>query len=58
MPKIDVSTSILEQSSHFYLICMNLEQFLNEELLKNDAFRENHFKLENQVKTKQLEPVV
>ena len=31
MQKIDVLTSILDKSGHFYSICMNLEQFLHEQ---------------------------
>ena len=58
MHKIDISTSILDQFSHFYSICMNLEQFLNEKLLKNDVFKENLVKFENNVETKPLEPVL
>ena len=58
LQKIDISTSILDQFIHFYSICMNLEQFLNEKLLKNDVFKENLVKFENHVETKPLEPVL
>ena len=58
LQKIDISTSILDQSSHFYSICINLEQFLNEKLLKNDVFKENLVKFENNVETKLLEPAL
>ena len=58
MQKIDISTSILDQSSHFYLFCMNLKPFLFEKLLKNDVFKENLVKFENHVETKPLEPVL
>ena len=39
MHKIYLSTNILDSSSYFYSICMNLEQFLNEKLLKNDVLK-------------------
>ena len=58
MKKIDVSTSILDQSSLFYSISMNSKQFLHKKLLKNDVFEENLVKFENHVETKSLELVL
>ena len=58
MQKIDVLTSILDLSGHFYSIFMNLEQCLHEKLLKNDIFEENLVKFGNHVETKPLEPVL
>ena len=54
MKKIDVLTIILDQSSHFYSISMNSQQFLHEKLLKNDVFEENLVKFGNHVETKPL----
>ena len=58
MQKIDVFTSILEKSNHFYSIFMKLEQFLHVKLLKNDVSKENLVKFRNHVKSKPLEPVL
>jgi len=58
MQKIDKLTSILDQFSHFYSICMKLEQFLHEKLLRNDVFKENLVKFGNHVETKPLEPTL
>ena len=38
MQKIGISISILGQSDHFYSIHINLELFLQEQLLINDVF--------------------
>ena len=58
MQKISIFTSVLDKSSHFYLIFMKLKQFLHEKLLKNDVFKENLVKFGNHVETKPLEPVL
>ena len=58
MQKIDIFTSILDKSNHFYSVFMRLKQFLHQKLLENDVFRENPFKFENLVETKLLEPVL
>ena len=58
MKKIDVSTSILDQSGHFDSISINSKQFLHKKLLKNDVFEENLVKFGNHVETKPLEPVL
>ena len=58
MQKNHILTIIFVQSSHFYSICMNLDQFLHEKLFKNDIFKENLVKFKNHVETKPLEPVL
>ena len=58
MKKIDVSTSILDQSGHLCSISMNSKQFLHKKLLKNDVFEENLVKFENHVEPKPLKPVL
>ena len=58
LQKNDISTSILDQFSHFDLICMNSEQSLHEKLLKNDVFKKNLVKFESNVETKPLEAVL
>ena len=47
MKKIDISTIILDQSCHFYSICIKLKQFLHKESFKNNDFMENLVKIEN-----------
>ena len=58
MQKINLFTSIIDKSSHFYSIFIKLEQFLHEKLLKNDVFEKNLIQLGNHVETKPLEPVL
>ena len=58
MQKIDVFTSILKKSCHYYSVFMKLEQFLHVKLFKNDVSEENLVKLRNHVKSKPLEQVL
>ena len=58
LQKINVSTNIFDQFSHFYSFCMNLKQSLYKKLFWNDVFKENLFQFENNVETKTLEPVL